>query len=205
MLYDELYGVDATEVSVSCEAVLDERTDLGVYAFAGCRGTARYADDVVADDASVAAYFVDTGTTRRIGPDALERRTRPVEAVYAAADPAENVNPPGGSTAGFRVYNVGGTDRHLSVTVTYLDAAASERALSEEYTVPPAEGTWQDDVTVRTGNYRIEARLDGSTTATHPWRVTGSPPGYTWGTTAVYLTPDGDVTVRETPVREVVG
>jgi hypothetical protein len=186
-----------TEISVDCESNVTKRTENGFYVVAACSGWAS-SDTVEADFGTTGVpYFVngsETIRTHRVGG-----RHRPTDEIYAADDPAENVNPPNQSAAGFRVYNFADRNRTVSVTVTYLNETEIERVLSADYELEPAAGILQDDVTVRRGAYRIEARLENGETVTHRWPIDGSR-GYSWDETAILVTPTGEVMVVELPI-----
>lgn len=189
-----------TEISVDCGANVTKRTENGFYAVAACGGWASN-EEVVADFGSTAIlYFVDETETIRVGRP--ESRHRPVNETYAADDPAENVNPPNQSAAGFRVYNFADRSRNVSVSVTYLNQSNSERVLSAEYGLEPASAIVQDDVTVRRGTYRIEVRLETGEMVTFHWTVDGSR-GYSWAETAIFVTPTGELLVVELPIFDV--
>lgn len=194
--YNE-YREGMSEISVDCEANVTERTASGFYAVAACGGYASN-ENVVADFGStVIPYFVNDTETVRVGrPDSLHR---PVNETYASDDPAENVNPPNQSAAGFRVYNFANQTYTFGVTVTYLNESSPENAFEAHYELEPTAGIEQDDVTVRRGTYRIEAHLETGETLTHRWTVDGSH-GYSWSETAIFVTPTGDLLVVELPV-----
>ena len=184
-------------ISLTCEANLTEETENGFFVVAGCGGWTSTGAAVGDFSSPSIPYFVNE--TETIRTPRVDSHYRPTDEIYADDDPAENVNPPNQSAAGFRVYNFADRRRNVSVTVTYLNESEPEQVLSTDYELEPASGIEQDDVTVRRGAYRIEVRLETGKTLTHRWTVDGSR-GYSWAETAILVTPTGEVMVVELPI-----
>lgn len=193
--YNTLYEADAETVSVDCEAVHDGAADGGHYALATCTGFASYADGVHADWGQVPAlYYVAGDLTVRV--ERLRDRHRSFEDVFAAENPAANVEQPGeGRSAGFRVYNLDTESHAVSVSVSFRGGPSPRPVFASEYHIDPAAGVLQGSVTYRRGEYRIEARVAGGGRTTARWTVEAGP-GYGEQWTSVVVAPTGRVSVR---------
>lgn len=89
----------------------------------------------------------------------------------------------------FQVYDVH-PDAH-AVTVRLAHVGSGDRVLAETYETDLAL-TVASNLAVRTGTYRLEARLGDGTSVAREFDVTG-PSSAAWDGTCIYVTPRGDL------------
>jgi hypothetical protein len=192
--YNKLHEPDAEEVNVEASAAYDVAGDGGHYAVAKCTGYANYEDGLHADWGQLPAlYFVTENLTVRVAD--LDHEYRNYEEVFAADDPAENVEQPGeGRSSGYRVYNLDPESHDLSVTVEFLGGSSPVEAFATDYDLGPASGLTQESVTYRRGEYRLSAELASGARTEARWTVDEE--SYARYRTAVVVSPTGSLSVR---------
>ena len=164
--YREVKKLD-NRVNLTCNATVEDRTDEGFYARAGCAVTTRSNGGVGSGGPGIGrAYFVNDSETVRVAPERVSDRS--YAALYNGSKRSENLV----SGPGLRVVNFD-TERHVAkIGLTYLDGSSPESAFEEEYKVSAESGVEQSTVTLRKGTYRLRVELDDGTAASYRWSVT---------------------------------
>lgn len=195
-MFNELAEDGAWNISLGeGTAVVDLLAENRAYAYATCAGGYRGPEGAYADfGRGPSVYLVKASTTIRVGRFQIDQYDLVSSDAYRSDGETVIDNP-----VHVGVINHGSQSRDIRIRVWHLDADGEPLIYDEADIVAQGHGLLHREITEKPGTYEVEASFEPDVSASAEWEVpieSDSPIG--WRQT-IFITPQGEVLIRDAP------